>query len=101
VDGAPPFHPFLCLRDSFLGSFTCYTAVRMCTLTLFTTMQRLLAHLRLLDPEGEGIRSFRNIGNGLSNDTALRTEDLSVQKDVSQERAVPYLVRFKVQLWYL
>jgi hypothetical protein len=63
-------------------------------------MQRLLAPVLLLDLEGEGIGSFRDIGNSLSNDTALRTEDLSVQKYVSQERVVPYLVRSKVQLWY-
>jgi len=101
MDRSPTFHPFLCLHDSLRGSFTLCTAVRICTLTLSTTMQRLLASLWLLDPEGEGRRSFRNIRSSLSNDTALRTEDLSVLKDVSQERVVPYLVWFKVQLWYL
>ena len=99
MDGSPTFHHFLCLHDSLRWSFTFSTAVTICTLTLFTTMQWLLAPAWLLDLEGEGIRSFHNIGSSLS-DTALRTEDLSVSKYVSQERALPYLLRFKVQLWF-
>lgn len=101
MDASPTFHPFLCLHDSLRGSFTFCTAVRIFTLTLSTTMQRLLASVWLLNPECEGIRSFYSVRSSLSNDTALCTEDLSVLKDVLQASAVPYLVWFKVQLCYL
>jgi hypothetical protein len=62
MDGSPTFHPFLCLHDLLRGSFTFWAAVRICTLTLFATMQRLIAPLWLLDSDGECFKSSRNIG---------------------------------------